>query len=176
LYEVNSSDIPVSLITLLVNWYNNRLFHWSGSSSLFLIELISLWILERNISPPAWISSAGISSLPGDFYLFNFAIAISTSKRLGSGNNGSVVCISICLTSLTLCTFNNCETLFKTPSCFYLSLQWWLPFWEYSDARSLIWGVFLTFWMFYLNSRRWFVLCLVCVPYLVLVQVSRHRD
>jgi hypothetical protein len=26
--------------------------------------------------------------------------------------------------------------------------------------------------MFSLSSRRWFVLCLVCIPYLVLVQVS----
>jgi hypothetical protein len=42
---------------------------------------------------------------PGDLYLFNFTIAISTSKGLGSGTNGSAVCISICLTSLTLCTF-----------------------------------------------------------------------
>jgi hypothetical protein len=27
-----------------------------------------------------------------------------------------------------------------------------------------------------LNSRRWFMLCLVCVPYLVLVQVPGDRD
>jgi hypothetical protein len=45
------------------------------------------------MSPPAWISSAGISSLPGDVYLFNFAIATSTSKGLGSGTNGSAVLI-----------------------------------------------------------------------------------
>jgi hypothetical protein len=37
---------------------------------------------SRNISPPAWISSAGIPSLPGDLYLFKFSIAISTSKGL----------------------------------------------------------------------------------------------
>jgi hypothetical protein len=26
-------------------------FNWSGNYSLFQIELISLWILERNVSP-----------------------------------------------------------------------------------------------------------------------------
>jgi hypothetical protein len=40
---------------------------------------------------------------------FNFAIAISTSRRLGPGTNSSALCTSICLTSLTLCTFNNWE-------------------------------------------------------------------
>jgi hypothetical protein len=30
--------------------------------------------------------------------------------------------------------------------------------------------------MFCLRSCRWFVLCLACIPYLVLVQVSRDRD
>jgi hypothetical protein len=37
-------------------------------------------MLEGNISPPALISSAGISSLLGDLYLSNFAIPISNSK------------------------------------------------------------------------------------------------
>jgi hypothetical protein len=53
---------------------------------------MSLWILQHNSSPPALISSA---ALPGDLYLFNFAIAISTSKGLGSGTNGSAVCIRL---------------------------------------------------------------------------------
>jgi hypothetical protein len=30
--------------------------------------------------------------------------------------------------------------------------------------------------MFFLNSRRWFVQCLVSIPYLVLVLVSVGRD
>jgi hypothetical protein len=51
------------------------------SQFLFEIELISLWILERNISPLAWISSAVIWSLLGYVYLFDFAIAISTSEE-----------------------------------------------------------------------------------------------
>jgi hypothetical protein len=35
---------------------------------------MSLGISDRNISPPAWISSAGMSSLPGYLYVFSFAI------------------------------------------------------------------------------------------------------
>jgi hypothetical protein len=38
---------------------------------------MSLWIEDSNILPPAWISSAGIWSLPGDFYFSNFAIAMA---------------------------------------------------------------------------------------------------
>jgi hypothetical protein len=34
--------------------------------------------------PPAWINSDGILSMPGETKLFNFSIAISTSKELGS--------------------------------------------------------------------------------------------
>jgi hypothetical protein len=30
--------------------------------------------------------------------------------------------------------------------------------------------------IFCLNSRRWFVLCMACISYLVLVQVSGDRD
>jgi hypothetical protein len=54
---------------------------------------MSLWISQHNISSLDWISSARIRSLPGDLYRFNFAIPISTSKGLGSGTNGSTVCI-----------------------------------------------------------------------------------
>jgi hypothetical protein len=34
---------------------------------------------------PAFISSAGIKSMPGNLYLFIFSITIYTSKELGSG-------------------------------------------------------------------------------------------
>jgi hypothetical protein len=44
------------------------------------MELMSLQIADANVSPPAWISYAGILSLPGDSYFFSFAIAISTSR------------------------------------------------------------------------------------------------
>jgi hypothetical protein len=72
-----------------VNWYSNRLLPLISNSSLFRIELTSLWIADSNILPPAWISSARILPLPGDLYFFNFAIAISTSIRLGPGTNDS---------------------------------------------------------------------------------------
>jgi hypothetical protein len=62
---------------------------------------------DSNVSPPARISSTGMLLLPGDFYFFNFAIAVSASRRLGPGTNGSAARTSIYLTSLTLCTFNN---------------------------------------------------------------------
>jgi hypothetical protein len=65
-----------------------------------------LSIADSNISSLVWISSAGISSLPGDLYFFNVVIAISTSRPLGSDSYGSAVCTYTYLTSLTLCTFN----------------------------------------------------------------------
>jgi hypothetical protein len=42
--------IIFSFITLFVNWYNNSSFHWSGTSSLFHIELKSLWISRHPLS------------------------------------------------------------------------------------------------------------------------------
>jgi hypothetical protein len=41
---------------------------------------------------------------------------------------------------------------------------------------SLIHVEFFNVLMFCLNSRRWFVLCLVCILHLVLVQVPGDRD
>jgi hypothetical protein len=32
-------------------------FHCCGNSSLFQIELVSLWISKRDALPPAWITS-----------------------------------------------------------------------------------------------------------------------
>ena len=55
-------------------------FHSSGNFSFFQIEVISLWISPQIVSPPVLISSAGISSIPGDLWLFNLPIANSTSK------------------------------------------------------------------------------------------------
>ena len=53
-----------------------------------------------------------LPSIPGDLWLFSFSLANSTSKELGSGTSGSAVCTSVCLTSLTPCTFNNWEKWF----------------------------------------------------------------
>jgi hypothetical protein len=56
-------------------------FHCSGNSSLFEIELISLWIPERIVLPPALISSAGILSIRGDLCLFSFSIASQPQRH-----------------------------------------------------------------------------------------------
>jgi hypothetical protein len=100
--DVANSDIAttVSFITLLVNWYNNILFHCWRSSFLCQIELMNLWIPEHNV----W--SVGVWSVPGNLYLFNFAIEILNSNGLLSGTNDSTVCIYICLTLLILCRLN----------------------------------------------------------------------
>jgi hypothetical protein len=46
----------------------------------------------------------------------------------------------------------------------------------YSDS-SLVQGLIrVELLMFCLNSRRYFALCLACIPYLVLAQVSGDRD
>ena len=48
-------------------------------------------------------------------FLFSFSIATSTSKELDSGTSGSVVHISVCLTSLTTHTFCSQEKWFLNP-------------------------------------------------------------
>jgi hypothetical protein len=110
LYENDSSDIPQYLLQPVLApylWIPADSFCWSGNSSLFQIEFMSLLITDTNISPPAWYSSAEIWSLPGDLYFFSFAMEISNLRWLGPGTSGSAVCISIYLTSLQLCVFNN---------------------------------------------------------------------
>jgi hypothetical protein len=81
LYDVDNSDIPRLLFLCVLSpslWTVTIIdsFHWSGNSSLFQIALMS------NILPPAWISSAAIWSLPGDFCSFFSAIANSTGDSL----------------------------------------------------------------------------------------------
>ena len=79
-------------------------FYSSGNFSLFQIEIVSPWVSEQIVLPPALINSDGIWSIPGDLWLYSFSIAISNSGALGSGTSGSAVCISVCLTSLSPCT------------------------------------------------------------------------
>jgi hypothetical protein len=71
-------------------------FHSWGNFSLLWMELRTLWFSKHNVSPLVWISSAGIWSILGDLCLLNFTIAISTSKVLGSGTNGSAICTVAC--------------------------------------------------------------------------------
>ena len=78
-------------------------------------DLISLWISQQIVIPPALINSTGIWSIPGDLWFFSFSIASSNSKALGSGTSGSAVCISACLTFLAPCTFNSWEKYFLHP-------------------------------------------------------------
>ena len=87
-------------------------FHYSGNSSLFQTELIRLWISGRIFLPSALINSAGIWSVPSFSCIFSFSIAISNSKALDSGTNGSVVGIFLCLTSLAPYKLNSWEKWF----------------------------------------------------------------
>ena len=74
-------------------------FHYSGNSSSFQIELITLWTSEQIFLPPALINYAGSWSIPGNLCLFSFPITISNSKALGSDSSCSGVRIFLCLTS-----------------------------------------------------------------------------
>jgi hypothetical protein len=77
--------------------------------------------LRMQCIPPAWISSAGIWSEPGAWYLFIFLIATSTSAALGCGTNGSAVSISVCLIPPGPCSFNNWQVL--PPSQTFLTMR-----------------------------------------------------
>ena len=96
-------------ITLLIDRIIDS-FHSSGNSSLFQTELVSLWMSQQTVLPPALISSAGIWSIPGDLLLsFSFSVAFLNSKALSSAKSGYDVYNSVCLTSLTPNTFNSWE-------------------------------------------------------------------
>jgi hypothetical protein len=64
------SQYLMQSVLLLILWTGTIIdsFHWSGSSSLIKIELMTLWIPDHNISIPAWNSPARIWSLYGDLY------------------------------------------------------------------------------------------------------------
>jgi hypothetical protein len=110
------------LFGLGLTWKSGQCLHKQQTSD---IRHKSIWILAHNVSPPAWIRSVQIWQLPGDLYISYFPTVISTSK--GFSTTSSNVCISSCLTSLTLSTrtFNNWEeVLFKI----LLEYACWLPF------------------------------------------------
>ena len=65
LYVVGKSDMPLQLLQSVLSpflWIGTFIdpFHSSGNSSLFQIEIISSWITQRIVLPPALISSARI--------------------------------------------------------------------------------------------------------------------
>jgi hypothetical protein len=95
-------------------------FPSAGNFSLFQIELISLWVTGRIVFSPCFNQFYWDLISTPDLWLFSFSIAISTSKALRSGTSGSAVCISVCLTSLTPCTFSSWEKCFH-----YLTLILW---------------------------------------------------
>ena len=61
-----------------------------------------------------------LTEIPGDLWLFSLSITSSNSAALGLVTNGSDVCISACLTSLTPCTLNSWEKYFL-----YLATVMW---------------------------------------------------
>jgi hypothetical protein len=69
LYVVDESDVPVYLLQSALSPFL-QIFsvidssHSSGNSSLFQIELISLWISERIVLYRALIISSGICQYP----------------------------------------------------------------------------------------------------------------
>jgi hypothetical protein len=73
-------------------------FHSPGNSYLFQMELISLWISERIVLPPALICSVGIWSRPDYLCLFSSSVFMLASKVVGSGASGSAIFISVCWT------------------------------------------------------------------------------
>ena len=116
LYTVDNSDnyiiTTVCFIALLINRYND----WLPPLLRHLL-LIPNWInkcmdLRVNCSPSCFNQFCWDLMNTSWFVLFCFSIAISISKALASGTSDSAVCISVCLTSLMPCTFNNWQKWF----------------------------------------------------------------
>ena len=102
----------VCCITLLINWYANRLLPLISQFLLIPHGINKFMVPWWMVLPPTFVSSAGIGSVRGDFYLFSLSIAISTPKALESGTRGSASCISACLMTLIQCAFNIWEKWF----------------------------------------------------------------
>ena len=102
----------INTVTLLINRHNDWLLPLLRQFLHSPNRIDKLWISEWNVLLLALINSAGIWKIPGDVYLFNFSVAISNLKVLGSGTSDPAVCISVCLTLLTTCTFNSWGKLF----------------------------------------------------------------
>jgi hypothetical protein len=101
----------VCLIPLFVNRYHNWLFPLVRQFFFVPDQLNKFMNLQMQCFPPAPISFAGIWSKSGDLCLFSLSTATSTFQALWSGTNDSVVCISVCLTPPTPCTFNSWQVI-----------------------------------------------------------------
>jgi hypothetical protein len=93
--------LPLATVIHFYNCYSllcrpsTRSFHCYGSSSLLRVELISLWIPESDISPPAWNLEVCKWSDTDQI-----SASISFSEGLGfSGSGACAVRTSGCLTS-----------------------------------------------------------------------------
>jgi hypothetical protein len=58
----------VSFIVFHINWYNSRLHPMIRQFSFISNIIMSIWISDLNVSPTPLINSAGMSSLPVEFY------------------------------------------------------------------------------------------------------------
>jgi hypothetical protein len=71
-----------------------------------------IWYISLCVGDCLVCRTRGPAHQAGDLWLFSLSTAISTSKAFSTGNSGSAVCISVCLTSLTTCTFNSWKQWF----------------------------------------------------------------
>jgi hypothetical protein len=114
-YEVDSSNIPittVNFITLLVNWYTNGLLPLIRQFFLIL-NRISLWISEHNISPPAWNSSAKILSLPGEMWSDTFIAHVCSQTFSVMHVNVSKMTIQCSFPKYSRLTFSTLQKYFR---------------------------------------------------------------
>jgi hypothetical protein len=104
---VPSIITTVSFNAFFTNLYNNRFlpllwqFLFTPNRISKFVDLRTQWIT----SSLDYLCQSLISTWR--FLSFRFAVAISVSGELGLGTNGSGVCISLCETSLTPCTFDS---------------------------------------------------------------------
>ena len=135
-----TSSLPIYFIPLLVNRYYDRFLPHFRQFLLLPNRINKFMNLQANCSTPCFNQLCWVVINNWRFASFSFSIAIANSKALGSGTSGSVVFISVFLSSLTHCTFNSWEKSFlylaKTlleseikssfSSLTALVLYWWL--------------------------------------------------
>jgi hypothetical protein len=86
LYAADSSDLlwllPQSLSSLFSHVHTlNRLLLQLMQLFLTQKRILNLWISECNVFPHQWINSGRNCSIPGNLYLSDFLMVISTSKE-----------------------------------------------------------------------------------------------
>jgi len=111
---------------------------------LWQLDLLCLWISDRNVSPPACISFAGISLKHDDYLHLSSSMEILTSKELESGTNGSAVCTSASL------TFINPKYIIYLTEAILSSIQ--NNVWTWSTSSFSSFTKFLIAWKAFLNS------------------------